>query len=166
MRIETLKTTDLTTMMAAYNPRKISDHDMQSLRRSLRAYGIVEPVVVNRRSSVVVGGHQRIKAAILEGIAEMPVFYVDLDPQNERLLNLALNRIHGEWDEDLLEALMLELKTDDADVELAGFDESELERMTAEPPTVQPPSDFPEKDETLDTEHTCPKCGYKWSGGS
>lgn len=125
-------------MMAPYNPRRISDHDMQSLRRSLRAYGIVEPVVVNRRSSVVVGGHQRIRAAALEGIAEMPVFYVDLDAQNERLLNLALNRIHGEWDEDMLESLLAELKADDAELDLSGFENAEIEKILTQPSTGDP----------------------------
>ena len=56
-------------MGADYNPRKISDHDLGALRWSLRFFGIIEPIVVNRRSGRIVGGHQRVKAAQAEGIA-------------------------------------------------------------------------------------------------
>ena len=56
----------LAGMAAPYNPRVISDHDLESLRRSLKFFGAVEPVVVNRRSEHIVGGHQRGKAAVAE----------------------------------------------------------------------------------------------------
>lgn len=63
MEIVLVKTDQLAKIIARYNPRKISDHDMASLRKSLQTFGCVEPVVVNRRTNTVVGGHQRVKAA-------------------------------------------------------------------------------------------------------
>ena len=86
-------TSDLAGMGAEYNPRKIGKHDFEALRKSLRTFGAVEPIVVNRRTYRIVGGHQRVQAAIAEGISELPVVHVDLDETAERQLNLALNRI-------------------------------------------------------------------------
>ena len=126
MDVVEVRTQELAGMAAPYNPRKISDHDLDALRRSLRFFGTVEPIVVNRRSGHIVGGHQRVKAAQAEGIEELPVYYVDLDDPSERQLNLALNRIHGEWDEDLLERVLAELKASGADLELTGFSDEEI----------------------------------------
>jgi len=79
MQLDTLKTSDLAGMAAPYNPRRISDHDMKRLRASLKTWGMVEPLVCNRRTNHIVGGHQRVKAALAEGVVELPVFWVDLD---------------------------------------------------------------------------------------
>lgn len=114
-------------MGSPYDPRRISDHDLQALRRSLRFFGAVQPVVVNRRSKHVVGGHQRIKAAEAEAIATLPVVWVDLDDPSERQLNLALNRISGEWDEEKLAVLLSELESAGADLSLTGVTADELE---------------------------------------
>jgi ParB-like chromosome segregation protein Spo0J len=59
LQIDHLKTSDLAAMAAPYNPRKISDHDLEALRRSMKFFGVVEPVVVNKRTGRIVGGHQR-----------------------------------------------------------------------------------------------------------
>jgi DNA modification methylase len=109
------------------NPRRISDHDLDRLRRSLKFFGVVEPVLVNSRSNRIVGGHQRVKAAEAEGLATLPVVYVDLDDPSEKQLNIALNRISGEWDEDKLAAVLADLKAAGADLELTGFTDVELE---------------------------------------
>jgi len=124
-------TADLSRMGAPYNPRRISDHDLKSLRRSLRSFGTVEPIVVNRRSGRIVGGHQRVKAAAAEGMASLPVVYVDLDDHAEKQLNLALNRVSGEWDPELLGKLLSDLEAEGADLELTGFAEEELARLLA-----------------------------------
>lgn len=119
----------LAGMAATYNPRKISDHDLDALRRSLRSFGAVQPILVNRRTKRVIGGHQRIRAAQLEHFATLPVTYVDLDDAKERQLNLALNRIHGQFDEEKLAAVLTELLEAGADLTLSGFDAAELERV-------------------------------------
>src|SRR6266581_2486276 len=98
MDIEHVPTRNLSQMAAPYNPRTISEHDLAALRRSLKVFGTVEPIVVNRRSGHIVGGHQRVRAAEAEEIATLPVVYVDLDDPSEKQLNLALNRISGEFD--------------------------------------------------------------------
>jgi ParB-like chromosome segregation protein Spo0J len=73
------------------------------------------------RDGTVTGGHQRIKATERLGLAELPVIYVDLPEEKEKALNLALNRISGEWDESLLEALLRDLEALNVDLSLTGF---------------------------------------------
>ena len=63
MEVTQISTTELRSMAAPYNPRTISDHDLVALGRSMTTFGVVEPVVVNKRTGRVVGGHQRVKAA-------------------------------------------------------------------------------------------------------
>src|SRR2546427_10264953 len=84
------------------NPRKISDAELDSLTRSLREFGFVQPVLARHDDHIVVGGHQRLVAARRLGMKTVPVIYLDLDPNQAQLLNLALNKISGEWDDALL----------------------------------------------------------------
>ena len=114
MEIVQVPIAELAGNAAPYNPRTISDHDLNSLCNSMKVFGVVEPVVVNKRSGNIVGGHQRVKAAEAEGIKELPVVYVDLDDPSEKQLNLALNRISGEFDVDKLAEVL-------ADLEAAGI---------------------------------------------
>lgn len=95
MEIQQVKIKDLKN--AEYNPRKISDFDLKALKNSIKEFGFVEPVVANKNNQVI-GGHQRVKAAQALGIESVPVFYIDLPAEKEKILNLALNRIHGDWD--------------------------------------------------------------------
>ena len=131
MQIDQLKTRDLAGMAAPYNPRRISEHDLSSLGRSLKFFGVVEPVIVNRRTGRIVGGHQRVKAAEAEGIETLPVVHVDLDEPSEKQLNLALNRISGDWDEEALSKVLAELQAAGADLGLTGFKPGEVEKYLA-----------------------------------
>ena len=127
MQLIKLATSDLLQMAAPYNPRTISDHDLEALARSMHAFGVVEPVVVNRRTNRIVGGHQRVKAAGLSGIEELPVVHVDLDEAQEKQLNIALNRISGEFDMEKLAEIMKELDAAGADLDLTGLDQTEID---------------------------------------
>jgi len=113
---------------ATYNPRRISDAERTKLERSLLELGFVDPVIARRANGEVIGGHQRLEAARRLGIAEVPVVYLDdLTDEQARLLNLALNRIHGEWDICKLGRLLMELGTlPDIDLSLGGFDLPEM----------------------------------------
>ena len=82
---------------------------------------------------MIVGGHQRVKAAIELGLKEIPVVYLDITENDAKLLNVALNKISGDWDEDKLTELLAELKFfDDIDELLTGFDEDELDQLLAD----------------------------------
>ncbi len=128
MQVEDIETKTLAGMAAPYNPRRISDHDLAALRRSMTTFGVVEPVVWNCRTKRIIGGHQRIKAAEAEGIETLPTVSVDLDEAAEKALNLALNRISGEWNEEALARVLAELQAGGADMELTGFKAGEIEK--------------------------------------
>ena len=129
MEVTQVPTADLRRMAAPYNPRTISDHDLVALGRSMTTFGVVEPVVVNRRTGRIVGGHQRVKAAEAQGIEELPVVHVDLDEAAEKQLNIALNRISGEFDLDKLSDILKELETEGADLDLTGFTMGEIDDL-------------------------------------
>lgn len=122
---------------APYNPRKDlrpGDAEYEKLKRSIAAFGLVDPLIWNQRSGNLVGGHQRLKVVVREfGAREVDVAVVDLDDAGEKALNVALNKIHGDWDEERLGALLAELAdVPDFDVELSGFDLEEIARVTRE----------------------------------
>ena len=84
------------------NPRKISAEELDRLTRSLREFGFLQPVIARHDDHIVVGGHQRLVAARRIGLKTVPVIFVDLSPEQSHLLNLALNKISGDWDDQLL----------------------------------------------------------------
>ncbi len=117
---------------APYNPRvdlRPGDPDYEKLKRSIQEFGLVEPVVWNKRTGHVVGGHQRLKILRELGYKEVEVSVVDLDEKREKLLNVALNKIEGDWDNFKLKELLQELEFGGADIELTGFDEDEIDKL-------------------------------------
>lgn len=146
MNVVALPVAELATKASPYNPRTISDHDLDALRKSLRFFGTVEPIIVNERSGHIVGGHQRVKAAQAEGLDTLPVVYVDLDDPSEKQLNLALNRVSGEWDIEKLGALLGDLEAAGADLGLTGFTAQEIEALCRVEPAggLTDPDDVPE----------------------
>ena len=84
---------------ATYNPRTISEPARKGLEQSLRSFGLVQPVVVNRLTGVIVGGHQRIDALRALGASHCTVVEVDLSDTEEKALNLVLNspEVTGSW---------------------------------------------------------------------
>ena len=113
-----------------YNPRvdlQPGDKDYEKLKKSIDTFGYVEPLVWNSRTGNLVGGHQRFKILVAQGDKEVEVSVVDLDPLKEKALNLALNKIGGDWDKDKLGHLLDDLtKLDGFDFELTGFDTGEI----------------------------------------
>jgi len=109
------------------NPRRIGEDELGALERSLRQFGFVQPVVARQDDRVVIGGHQRLLAARRLGLTSVPVIYVDLAPEQARLLGLALNKIAGSWDEQLLARLLADLQSvPEVDLTLSGFGEDEV----------------------------------------
>ncbi len=112
------------------NPRRISDQELEALTRSIREFGLIDPVIARKEDRTVIGGHQRLLAARRLGYKTVPVVLVDLTTEQARLLNLALNRISGSWDQELLARLLAELNAvPDVDLTLSGFEEDELKRL-------------------------------------
>lgn len=112
------------------NPRRISDDELESLTRSLRQFGFVQPVLARREDGVVIGGHQRLVAARRLGLITVPVTWLDISVEQARLLGLALNKISGSWDDQLLARLLADLQGNtELDLSLAGFGEDEVKDL-------------------------------------
>lgn len=149
MEFEKIKLTSL--QKAEYNPRKISDADKLKLRNSIDTFGVVDPIIINLKNNKIIGGHQRYDA-LLDKYMEDNSFFeelnllrlgdigwvfpsTDLTVENEdyeKALNLALNKISGEWDTPKLEALLDEINLSELDVTLTGFDDLELGELSLE----------------------------------
>lgn len=116
---------------AEYNPRKDlkpEDEEYQKIKKSLIEFGYVAPVIVNSDMTVI-GGHQRLKVLKELGYTEIECNVVDLDKAKEKALNIALNKITGEWDNTKLEELLAELKETDIDMDMTGFSFDEVDNM-------------------------------------
>lgn len=117
---------------ADYNPRKElkpGDAEFEKLTRSLTEFGYVEPVIWNKTTGNVVGGHQRLTALKHLGHTEVDCVVVELDEVREKALNVALNKISGDWDEAKLALVIADLDIADFDAELTGFDEKEIQQL-------------------------------------
>lgn len=118
---------------AGYNPRKLlkpGDTEYEALSNSIDRFGLVEPLVFNTRTKTLVGGHQRLNVLLAHGEEEAEVVLIDVDADKEKLLNIALNKIEGDWDFGKLEALFKEI--DDEDIKFTGFSQEELNNMFGE----------------------------------
>ena len=143
MRIERIPIDRL--IPADYNPRKDlqpGDPEYEKLKRSIEEFGFVEPLVWNKRTGRLVGGHQRLKVLKAKGIKEVEVSVVDLPENKEKALNIALNKIEGDWDFPKLKDVLEEIDTGEFDIEITGFDTEEIERLM-----TQFAEDNPEEDD-------------------
>lgn len=114
---------------APYNPRQISDEQMERLKNSITEFSLVEPIIWNRQTGHIVGGHQRYQVLKSLGVNQTQVVVVDLSPSREKALNLALNRIHGDWDLEKLKDVIIDIDTGEFPIELTGFDYDELKEL-------------------------------------
>ncbi len=116
---------------ATYNPRKDlkpNDPEYIKIKNSIENFGYVSPLIINNDMTVI-GGHQRLKVLKELGFTELECIVVDLDKTNEKALNIALNKIQGDWDEEKLEDLLQELKLQNFDTNLTGFDFDEVDEI-------------------------------------
>jgi DNA modification methylase len=130
---------------ASYNPRHMPQAEMEKLMRSIREFGMVGPIVARRGDNTIVGGHQRWQAAKALGLRKVPVVYVDVTEDEAKALNLALNKIQGDWDLPKLGTLLEELQgIPDLDETLSGFDEQEMDQILADLERQQLPGPYEE----------------------
>ncbi|AVU90211.1 DNA modification methylase [Listeria monocytogenes] len=130
MIIEKIKVEQL--IPADYNPRKDlqpGDSEYEKIKRSLEEFGYVDPVIWNKTTGRVVGGHQRLKVLASMGRTEVECVVVELDEEKEKALNVALNKISGDWDKEKLAVLITDLDASDFDVSLTGFDAAEIDDL-------------------------------------
>ena len=100
MKIERIQINKLKP--ATYNPRQITKKQYSDLKDSIDRFGLVDPIIINKNGNVVVGGHQRLKICKELKHTEIDCVVLDLNKEQERELNIRLNKSGGEWDFDLL----------------------------------------------------------------
>ena len=116
---------------AEYNPRKKlkpGDKEYKKIKASIEEFGFADPLVINSDMTII-GGHQRLTVAQDLGYTEVPCAVVDVDKDREKALNIALNKITGQWDEEMLANLLKDLDTVKFNTDLTGFDRSEIEDL-------------------------------------
>lgn len=117
-----------------YNPRKDlkpEDEEYKKIKNSILEFGYVSPIIINSDMTVI-GGHQRLKVLKELGYEQIQCIIVNLDKNKEKALNLALNKISGEWDDEKLEQILAELKETDIDMNITGFSNDEIDDILKE----------------------------------
>lgn len=114
---------------ASYNPRKKlkkGDKEYEKIKQSLLKFGYVDPIIVNKDLTVI-GGHQRLTVLKDLDYETAKCVIVDLSKEDEKALNIALNKIIGQWDDQLLADLLLDLQESDFNLDLTGFEPPEID---------------------------------------
>ena len=130
MEIRKMKLSELTP--AEYNPRvelKPGDQEWEALDESIDSFGYVEPIVWNERTGNIFGGHQRRNVLLARGVEEEDISVVNLSPEDEKILNVLLNKSKGIWDVAKLVALIDEIKAASGNLKATGFAELEISLM-------------------------------------
>ena len=129
MDLRKIKIADL--VPASYNPRKAlkpGDKEYEKIKRSIQEFGYCEPIIVNSDMTII-GGHQRVNVLKDLGYDEINCIVIEIDKTKEKALNVALNKITGEWNKELLADLIADLQDSDFDVTFTGFDPPEIEQL-------------------------------------
>jgi site-specific DNA-methyltransferase (adenine-specific) len=117
---------------AAYNPRKklkAGDKEYEKIKNSIQEFGYVEPIIVNYDMTVI-GGHQRLTVLKDMGYTEVQCVVVHIEDEAKvKALNIALNKITGAWDEQLLADLLVDLQSQDFNTDFTGFEAPEIEQL-------------------------------------
>lgn len=126
---------DLNEIKAAeYNPRKKlkpGDFEFENIKKSIENFGYVEPIVLNDDDTII-SGHQRRNVMLYLGYKEADCIVVSVGKAEEKALNIALNKITGEWDFDKLKTLIVDIKNLDLDIALTGFSADEINEVVGD----------------------------------
>ena len=117
---------------AEYNPRKklkAGDKEYEKIKNSIQEFGYVEPIIVNYDMTVI-GGHQRLTVLKDLGYTEVQCVEVHIEDENKvKALNIALNKITGAWNEQLLADLIVDLQAANFNTDFTGFEAPEIEQL-------------------------------------
>jgi ParB-like chromosome segregation protein Spo0J len=124
--------------VAAYNPRVAlaeGSAEWEKLKKSIQEFGNVEPIVWNEQTGNVVGGHQRLAVLKSLGYKKVECVVISTSEAEEKVLNLALNKIKGDWDYDKLKAVLADFVGDNVD--FTGFGRDEVALYLAQDETTE-----------------------------
>ena len=148
---------------AKYNPRKKlkpGDREFKKLEDSIKNFGYVELIVVNTaNNNTVISGHQRLSVLKHMGETEAECVVVELSEYEEKALNVAMNKVAGAWDENLLAELLKDIaNSGEIDVAFTGFDPPEIETL------LSPVFDKDVKDDDFDVESELKQPAFSKTG--
>lgn len=159
-------------VLYAKNARTHSPEQVDQIAASIKEFGWTNPILA-AEDGTIIAGHGRYQAARRLELETAPVIVLDdLTDTQRRALVIADNRIalNSGWDEEMLSLELRDLSDADFAMSLLGFGDEELGKLlngdANHGQDEEGPEQFPEYDESIETEHQCPKCGYKWSGKS
>ena len=136
------------------NPRKMDSRTYEKLKNSIKEFGLVSVLTINQKNEVI-GGNQRLRVLRELKWTEVPVIVISLPKNKERALNIALNKIQGDWDMPLLKDMLQEIDTGEINMELTGYDDRELEQLMTQ-------FFMDSQEEQIETKNKCPHCGFEW----
>lgn len=188
MDFETININDLRP--AEYNPRIMPEEEQDKLENNLKTFGLVDPIIIDLTDdNTVVGGHQRLEALKnindeqelhLLKLGDIGLVFKELDfkikdKNDQKALNLSLNKIRGEWDYSKLDDLLIELSEENYKLELTGFNTEdinlELENdiniddliyTETEPNQINEDGTTPNTKEIVEKTITCPRCKHEF----
>lgn len=162
LNVSMMKTSEITPY--ENNPR-FNEVAVEAVAASITAFGFRQPIVVDK-DGVIIVGHTRWKAAVLLGLAEVPVHVADMSPDDARAYRIADNKTgeFANWDNDKLAAELEMLCEAEFDLQCVGFSEKELESLLKQVDTTLPP--VPEAPSGQDEKPVvrCPRCGFEFAG--
>ena len=160
MKLTTTKIAELS--LDPSNVRKHSRRNLDAIKASLRKFGQQKPIVVDAKG-IVLAGNGTLTAAQELGWTEIQIVRTELEGVEAIMFAIADNRTAelAEWEEDKLNAVLKSLQDEGVDLVDVGYSPEDVKIEVEK----EAPQEFAEVDENIETEHNCPKCGYKWSGG-
>ena len=153
----------------ARNARTHSPAQVAKIAASIREFGWTMPALI-AEDGTLIAGHGRLLAAQQLGLVDIPVMVAaGWSEAKKRLYVIADNKLSLDagWDIPMLNLELEDLKLEGFDLNLTGFDADEILGLLGDgqDEAATSPDEFKEMDEDIDTDHECPKCGYRWSGG-
>ena len=139
---------------ASYNPRKKlkpGDAEYEKIKNSITEFGYVDPIIVNSDMTII-GGHQRWSVLKALGYDEVDCVVIEIDKTKEKALNIALNKVTGEWNKELLADLIKDLQSLDYDVSMTGFEPPEIDELFNDVHSKDVKDDKFDLDKALDDE--------------
>jgi hypothetical protein len=161
-------------MAYEHNAKLHPDSHVDQIANSIEEFTFLDPVAVDEKGELL-EGHGRLLAAKKRGDATIPVIQVTGLTEAQKVAYRSTHNkltMNTGFDPEMLKIDFEFLQDEGFNLDLTGFSELELsfldeeeDNHSPEPNNKQPPEDFQEYDENIETEHSCPKCGYQWSGG-
>ena len=158
------QTIDIDSIQA--HPKNVRQGDIGAISESLKAHGQYRPIVVDERTNRILAGNHTWKAAKALGWSQIQASIIETKDDDEALrILLADNRANdlAMYDNGALEELLKQLSATEDGLEGTLFDLADIDDLQIDNQPLDL-SEFEKFDETIDTEHECPKCGYEWSG--